>query len=156
VPKVAETDGGRKFPGDLTKANVNDYAAVLVAANYTSVRARCFTEKDQNGTPDSAAARTSPSVKFMARAMANSTIVKGALCQGLWALTPMPELLKERRVTCHEVLRADVQNAGAIYTPGVNGVVVDGDLVTGYSRHQATDPTPGAEVPPYIKAVAEQ
>lgn len=69
----------------------------------------------------------------MASAMMNPYIVKGALCHALWILTPVPELLKNRRVICHTVVLADVVNAGAIYVPDVSHVVIDRDLVTGRS-----------------------
>lgn len=42
----------------------------------------------------------------------------------------MPALLKGRKVICHEVVLADIANAGAIYTPSASGIVVDGDVVS--------------------------
>ena len=51
---------------------------------------------------------------------------------GLFLLTPVPELLKGRKVTCHPIALADVVNAGGIYTPSPDNVVVDGDL----SKHE--------------------
>jgi protease I len=131
---------------DFQNVDVNEYAAVIMSANYTSVRLRYF--EPQPGQPVSAEqVRTSPAVQFFAKAMANPKIVKGALCHGLWILTPMPELLKDRKVICHEVVLADILNAGGVYVPSSSGVVVDGDLVTGRSRH---------EVEPFIDAITEQ
>lgn len=131
---------------DFQNVDVNDYAAVIMAANYTSVRLRYFeTVSDSVITPEQV--RTAPAVKFFAKAMANPRIVKGALCHGLWILTPIPELLKGRRVICHEVVLADIINAGAIYDPSPSGVVVDGDLVTGRSKK---------EVDLFIDAITEQ
>ena len=131
---------------DFQNVDVNDYAAVIMSANYTSVRLRYF--EPPLGEPISGEqVRTSPAVQFYAKAMANPKIIKGALCHGLWILTPMPELLKGRRVICHEVVLADIINAGAVYTPSPEGVVVDGDLVTGRSRH---------EVEPFVDAITEQ
>lgn len=131
---------------DFQNVDINDYTAVIMAANYTSVRLRYF--EPPPGQPVSAEqVRTSPAVQFYAKAMANPKIIKGALCHGLWLLTPMPELLKGRRVICHEVVLADIINAGAVYVPSPSGVVVDGDLVTGRSRH---------EVEPFIDAITEQ
>ena len=69
----------------------------------------------------------------MASAMMNPYIVKGALCHALWILTPVPELLKNRRVICHTVVLANVINAGAVYVPDDSHVVIDRDLVTGRS-----------------------
>ncbi len=65
--------------------------------------------------------------------MLNPKIVKGAMCHGLWILTPVPELLRGRRMICHPVVLADIHNAGAIFVPDTSHVVVDGDLVTARS-----------------------
>lgn len=131
---------------DFQNVDVNDYAAVIMAANYTSVRLRYF--EPPQGVPISPEqVRTAPAVEFFAKAMTNPKIIKGALCHGLWLLTPVPELLQGRLVICHEVVLADIINAGAIYVPSPEGVVVDGDLVTGRSRH---------EVDPFIDAITEQ
>ncbi len=73
---------------DFQDVDVNDYAAVIMAANYTSVRLRYF--EPPPGTPISAEhVRNSPAVQFYAKAMANPRIIKGALCHGLWILTPL-------------------------------------------------------------------
>jgi putative intracellular protease/amidase len=157
TPKILEVDI------DFQTVNVDDYAAVIMAANYTSVRLRYFEPpNDAQGHPLPIApemARTAPAVRFFGRAMRNPRIVKGALCHALWLLTPMPELLAGRRVICHQVVLADVINAGAIYvSPTANGqppttwqpapgVVVDGDFVTGRSA---------LEVHPFVDAIAEQ
>ena len=111
---------------DFANVNLEDYAAIIMSANYTSVRLRYF---DPSQAPSEA-----PAVRFFSKAMQNPNIVKGALCHGLWILTPMPNLLRDRKVICHEVVRADVLNAGGVYTPSSGGVVVDGDLVTGHSK----------------------
>jgi protease I len=71
--------------------------------------------------------------------MKNKKIVKGALCHALWLLTPVPELLKGRKVICHTVVLADVHNAGAVFVPDPSGVVVDDDLVTGRSSANLED-----------------
>ena len=77
--------------------------------------------------------------------MVNAAIVKGALSHGLWIMTPHPELLAGRRVTCHRVVQADILNAGAVYDSAP--FVIDGDLVTGDS---------GANVLPFIDAICGQ
>ncbi len=134
---------------DFQKVALEDYAAVIMAANYTSVRLRYFERpKDQPFSADMV--KSAPAVQFFARAMANPRIVKGALCHGLWILTPNPELLKGRKVICHEVVLADILNCGAQYVPPDeqnNGVVVDRDLVTGRSKN---------EVRPFVHAIARQ
>jgi len=79
--------------------------------------------------------------------MENHDIVKGALCHGLWILTPNPRLLRDREVICHSVMMADILNCGAKITITHNRVVIDKDLVTGFSKH---------EVVPFIAAIASE
>lgn len=132
---------------DFDRVNVHEYAAVLMAANYCSVRLRYA----QSGEP-----RQAPAVQFFARAMSSPAIVKGALCHGLWILTPMPELLRDRRVICHPVVKSDIHNCGAAVVDDPSGVVTDGDLVTGKSKAEATKVTSPAGLPAYIQAIADQ
>ncbi len=130
---------------DFDAVNVDDYAAVIMAANYTSVRLRWI--GDVTITADNAAemARSAPAARFFRRAMENPKIIKGAPCHGLWLLTPSPDILAGRRVICNQVVLADVINAGAIYTPCPPGtppekqVVVDRDLVTNNSWHASEE-----------------
>ncbi len=149
VEQTGQTPQTLEVSIDFQSVKLEDYAAVIMAANYTSVRLRYFAPPEgQPVSPEMV--RTAPAVEFFARAMQNPRIVKGPLCHGLWILTPNPELLKGRKVICHEVVLADVLNCGAIYVPQDaqnGGVVVDGDLVTGRSWH---------EVEPFIQAVARQ
>lgn len=116
---------------EVALANPNDYAIVLCAANYVACRLREIPPMGCLG--DASLVRSPAAVRFMASAMTNPMIVKGALCHALWILTPVPELLKGRRVICHTVVLADVLNAGAVYVPDPSHVVVDRDLVTGRS-----------------------
>jgi len=129
---------------DISTVKPSDYAAVIMSANYTSVRLR---------SPDppvsgnlSAFAQSAPVVAWFADAMSNRDLIKGALCHGLWILTPNPKLLAGRQVVCNPVVLADILNCGALVTLNP-GVVVDHDLVTGYSKH---------EVVPFIQAIARQ
>ncbi|MDR0585462.1 MAG: DJ-1/PfpI family protein [Treponema sp.] len=97
--------------------------------------------------------RSAPVSRFFAEAMRRPGLVKGALCHGLWILTPYPELLKGRKVTCHTVVMADILNCGVeVLVQNTDGggkgptkVVVDNDLVTGFSKHEAL---------PFIEAIA--
>lgn len=116
---------------EIADTNPNDYAIVLCAANYVACRLREI--PPMGSLADESLVRSPAAVRFMASAMMNPGIVKGALCHALWILTPTPELLKGRRVICHTVVLADVLNAGAIYVPEPSHVVVDRDLVTGRS-----------------------
>jgi putative intracellular protease/amidase len=129
VIEVGKTPETIKVDVDFQNVSLDEYAAILVAANYVSVRLRYF---EQGTNP-----RNSPAVQFFARAMRDPQIVKGALCHALWLLTPTPEHLAGRRVICHEVVQADIQNAGAIITYTDTKVVVDEDLVTGHSKAEA-------------------
>lgn len=139
---------------DFESVDVHEYAAVIMAANYTSVRLRYF-EPPPGQQISPALTRTAPAVQFFAQAMVNRQIIKGLLCHGLWLLTPMPELLKGRKVICHEVVLADITNAGAVYVPppmnsqpnDPGNIVVDGDLVTGRAGH---------DVYAFIDAIAHQ
>ena len=116
---------------DVADANPNDYAIVLTAANYVACRLREI--PPMGSLADPSYLRSPSAVRFFASAMMNPAIVKGALCHALWILTPVPELLKDRKVICHTVVLADVVNAGGIYVPDPSHVVVDRDLVTGRS-----------------------
>lgn len=116
---------------EVADANPNDYAIVLCAANYVACRLREIPPMGSLASPE--LVRSPAAVRFMAGAMMNPQIVKGALCHALWILTPVPELLRGRKVICHTVVLADVLNAGGIYVPDEKHVVVDNDLVTGRS-----------------------
>lgn len=121
---------------DFQDVDLNDYSAVIMAANYTSCRLRYFeTPEGQSITGDMV--RAAPASRFIRRAMMIPELIKGFLCHGLWILTPTPELLAGRRVICHEVVLADIVNAGGLYTTSETGVVIDDDVVTGHSYHEA-------------------
>ncbi|MDR2601389.1 MAG: DJ-1/PfpI family protein [Spirochaetaceae bacterium] len=136
---------------DVSAINLDDYAAVIITANYVSVRLRWSEKTDFKDARE--LVRSAPVSRFFAEAMPRRDIVKGALCHGLWTLTPYPELLKGRKATCHTVVMADILNCGAeiVFEDSANGgkepakVVVDDDLATGFSKH---------EVVPFIEAIA--
>lgn len=132
---------------DISTAEPREYVAVVMSANYTSVRLRWSDEFPPGEGPFDARAyvRASPVHQFFAEAMLHPGIVKGFLCHGLWILTPQPELLRGRRVICHTVVMADVLNCGAEVVRTSDRVVDDDDLVTGYSKH---------EVIPFIHRIA--
>lgn len=151
VEKAGETPQTLDVAIDIDSVRPEDYAAVIMAANYTSVRLRWIPPPaDRPMNP--AMVRSAPAVRFFARAMDNPDIVKGAPCHGLWILTGTPEHLAGRRVTCNPVMLADVANTGAIYVPPVPGspwekqIVVDGDLVTSASASASTE---------FVNAIAE-
>jgi protease I len=137
---------------DISQAHPSDYAAVIMAANYTSVRLRYPGE-----IPEDAAqlaefdpwqhVQSAPVVRFFAEAMQDKKIVKGLLCHGLWILTPNPKLLRGRKVICHSVVMPDILNCGAVIALTPNRVVTDDDLVSGFSKHQ---------VVPFMAAIAKR
>ncbi|BCU77420.1 DJ-1/PfpI family protein [Luteolibacter sp. LG18] len=116
---------------DVADASADDYDIVIMAANYCAVRLREILPMGSLGSPEEIA--TPPAVRFYASAMENKRILKGAMCHGLWILTPRPDLLKGRQVICHTVVFADILNAGATFVPAPSHVVVDDDLVTARS-----------------------
>jgi protease I len=116
---------------EIADCNPNDYDIVLVAANYVACRLREIPPIGSLGGVN--LLRSPPAVRFAASAMQNPRIVKGCLCHALWLYTPVPELLKGRKVICHTVVLADIHNAGAIYVPDPSHIVIDNDLVTGRS-----------------------
>lgn len=134
---------------DISEVRPGDLSAVIMSANYTSVRLRYPGELPAAGGEFDpwAFVQSAPVVRFFAEAMQNKKLVKGLLCHGLWVLTPNPKLLRGRKVICNSVVMADVINCGAQITLTPNRVVKDGDLVTGFSKH---------EVLPFISAIAEQ
>jgi protease I len=134
---------------DVSTVDLSQYAAIIMAANYTSVRLRWSRDPWQAGDAFDARAfvQDPPVVRLFAEAMKTPSLVKGALCHGLWILTPHPELLRGRRVICHAVVMADVVNCGAEITLARDRVVVDEDLVTAFSKD---------ETPRFVDAIAHQ
>jgi protease I len=104
---------------NMDDETLKSYAAVIVPSGMVSDRLR-YTE-DVNKIP--------PATTFLKRVFAEPTILKGIICHGMWLVSPAPELIRGRKVVCHNNLIGDVKNMGAVYTD--QDVVVDGDLVTG-------------------------
>lgn len=73
---------------DIADYNPNDYAIVITAANYVACRLREIPPMGSLGNTN--LLRSPAAVIFMASAMMNPKIVKGALCHALWILTPVP------------------------------------------------------------------
>ena len=144
-PGVTEALEWLEVTNDFDHVRLDDYAAVIVSANYTSVRLRWSDRDDVNALNAAEVVSSVPAVRFFREAMQNSKIIKGAPCHALWLLTPSPAALCGRKVICNKVVLADVLNAGAIYTPCPPGtpedkqVVVDGDLVTNNSWHATAE-----------------
>jgi protease I len=121
-----------KVPMDCTESfeNMSDeelgsFSAIIVPSGMVSDRLR-WTE-DVNKIP--------PATEFLKRAFANKNILKGIICHGLWLVAPATEMVKGRKLVCHNNLIGDAKAYGAVYTN--EDVVVDGDLVTARSGGHA-------------------
>ncbi len=125
---------------DFNHVNIHDYAAIIMAANYTSVRLRWLDDADLEGEPITGdSGRKALAVRFFQQAMMEPKIVKGFPCHALWILAPIPEMLKGRRVICNRVMLADVNNAGGVYVNSDTGVVVDEEIVTNDSASRTPE-----------------
>jgi protease I len=110
--------------GDLEAVDddrLRGYAALIVPSGMVSDRLR-YTEDP---------ARLAPAVELLRRAFAEPDVLVGIICHGMWLVSPIPECVRGRRISCHVNLLGDVRNMGAVYTD--QDVTVDGDLVTGRS-----------------------
>lgn len=106
---------------NMSDEELNSYGAIIVPAGMVADRLR-WTE-DVKKLP--------PATEFLARAFANKKIIKGIICHGLWLVAPKTELVKGRRLTCHNNLIGDARAYGAEYVN--EDLVVDKDLVTARS-----------------------
>lgn len=103
---------------DIDDAELDTYAAVIVPSGIVADRLR-WTE-DVSKLPSATA--------FLKRAFARPNVIKGIICHGLWLTAPATELVKGRRLTCHNNLHGDALAYGAVYVD--EDVVEDGDLIT--------------------------
>jgi len=102
----------------IDDAELATYDAIIVPSGMVSDRLR-YTESLSN---------LPPATTFLARAFANPNILKGIICHGLWLTAPATELVRGRRLVCHNNLHGDAIAYGADFVD--QDVVVDGDLVT--------------------------
>jgi protease I len=110
--------------GDLEQVDddrLRGYAALIVPGGMVADRLR-YAER---------AGELAPAVQLLRRAFAEPSVLKGVICHGMWLLSPIPEVVAGRAVTCHNNLISDVRHMGAAYTD--QDVVVSADLVTGRS-----------------------
>lgn len=103
---------------NMSDAELRSYSALIVPSGIVADRLR-YTENVH---------LLAPAVEFLRRAFAEKSILKGIICHGMWLAAPLPELVRGRRITCHNNLLGDVKNMGAVYVD--SDVVVDDDLVT--------------------------
>jgi putative intracellular protease/amidase len=116
---------------EINDINLDDYAGFILIGGYAMDRLR-YEEHPQPGQPNK-----SPAAQFLRKAVAADKLI-GTICHSLWLFTAVPELLKERQVTCAHNIISDVQNAGGIVmfeekdsTKGTQITYRDGKLVTG-------------------------
>lgn len=102
----------------LSDDDIRSYAAVIVPSGMVADRLR-YTE-DVDKIP--------PATEFLARVFAEKSVLKGIICHGLWLVAPRTDLIKGRRLTCHNNLIGDARAYGAQYVN--EDVVVDDDLIT--------------------------
>jgi protease I len=103
---------------NMSDAELASFDAVIVPSGIVADRLR-YTE-DLNRIP--------PATQFLKRAFANKSILKGIICHGLWLAAPATELVRGRRLTCHNNLHGDAIAYGAKFVD--EDLVVDGDLIT--------------------------
>ena len=103
---------------DMDDATLRSYSAIIVPSGVVADRLR-YTE-DVTQLP--------PATEFLQRAFNEKSILKGIICHGMWLAAPLPELVKDRKVTAHNNLISDIRNMGAIYTD--RDIVIDDDLIT--------------------------
>lgn len=109
----------------LTDEELRSFAAIIVPSGMVSDRLR-YSEDPVRAI--------APATRFLQRAFAEPSILKGIICHGLWLVSTAPELVRGRPLVCHNNLYGDARNMGAIYVD--EDVVVDGDLVTGRAGPQ--------------------
>lgn len=103
---------------NMSDAELATFDAIIVPSGIVSDRLR-YTE-DLSKLP--------PATEFLQRAFANKQILKGIICHGLWLTAPDTELVRGRRLVCHNNLHGDAIAYGATFVD--QDVVVDDDLVT--------------------------
>jgi protease I len=103
---------------DISDEQLKEYDAIIVPSGMVSDRLR-YTES---------LSQIPPATRFLRRAFAELGILKGIICHGLWLAAPATELIRGRRLVCHNNLHGDALAYGAQFVD--EDVVVDGDLVT--------------------------
>jgi putative intracellular protease/amidase/mannose/cellobiose epimerase-like protein (N-acyl-D-glucosamine 2-epimerase family) len=118
---------------EINDINLDDYVGFILIGGYAMDRLR-YEESPLQGKPNQ-----SPAVRFLHRAVEANKLI-GAICHSLWLFTTVPELLKDRKVTCAHNIIYDVQNAGGIVmfeedtedtAKGTRITYQDGKLLTG-------------------------
>ena len=114
---------GMEVTVDKSFESINDeklaeYSAFIVPAGYVADMLR-YAEKP---------GELAPAVQFIKHIMVNKSILKCCICHSLWIFDHIPEILKGRKVTCHNNIIGSVKNTGAVYVD--EDIVIDDDLIT--------------------------
>lgn len=110
---------------NITNDELGQYSAVIVPSGMVSDRLR-YTEQPGDIPPAAA---------FLKRAVEHPRLITGIICHGLWLAAPVAQIVKGRRLVCHNNLHGDALAYGAEYVD--EDVVVDGNLITGRSGGHA-------------------
>jgi protease I len=103
---------------NISDEELASYDALIVPSGIVADRLR-YTEDLQ---------RIPPATQLLKRAFANKNLIKGIICHGLWLVAPASEMVRGRRLTCHNNLHGDAISYGAHFVD--QDLVVDGELVT--------------------------
>jgi putative intracellular protease/amidase len=117
---------------DIRSVELAKYAGLVLVGGYAMdmLRYEVFVDERKPNVP--------PASQFAADALLRPNLVVGTICHALWLLTPVPDVLRGRRVTCSHNIMHDVQNAGAVLVYDearrmLADTHVDGNLVS--ARH---------------------
>jgi putative intracellular protease/amidase len=117
----------------VTKANIDDFDALILIGGYAMDRLR-YQAEVADGVSNQA-----PALVFLRQAvrrMEEQKLVIGTICHSLWLFCADPAIIKDRKVTCAHNIICDVVNAGGkVQYEGkeTRDIVVDGGLIT--ARH---------------------
>jgi protease I len=110
---------------NMSDDELRSYDAIIVPSGMVSDRLR-WTED---------VCQIPPACEFLKRAFDEKKILKGIICHGLWLTAPIVDVVKGRKLVCHNNLIGDAKAYGAIYTN--EDVVIDDDLITARSGGHA-------------------
>lgn len=103
---------------NMSDAELASYDALIVPSGIVADRLRYSGDVTQ----------LPPACELMKRAFADSAILKGIICHGMWLMSPISEVIRGRKAVVHNNLYGDALNYGLEYVD--QDVVVDGDLVS--------------------------
>lgn len=102
----------------IDQRQLKEFAAVIIPAGYAADRLR-YTEDIE---------KLPPACEFLKRCFKDKKLIKGIICHGAWLMSPISELVRNRKMVVHNNLLGDAKCMGIDYVN--EDVVVDGDLVS--------------------------